>query len=112
LAAPRLATGLWVQAQLRTCDLAAIPAMVRHRGDPEAGSVIVVHNRLGLGAIAFTRVTLEGGGAGWLRATGPAPVAESETEAYIARAIDRDPDTWVIEIEDKDGRFALDAPVV
>ncbi len=112
LSAPRLATELWVQAQLRTCDLNAIPAVVRHRGDPELGAVILVHNRLAAGSTAFSRVTLESGDPGWLRATGETPVPDREVEAYIKRQIDRDPDTWVIEIEDRDGRFTLDAPIV
>ncbi|MSP82528.1 MAG: DUF1491 family protein [Alphaproteobacteria bacterium] len=110
--APRLNTWLWVQAQLRTCNFNAIPAVVRHRGDPDLGAVILVHNRLADGCVAFSRVTLESGGVGWLRATGDTPVSEADAESYIERQIARDSDTWVIEIEDRDGRFQLDAPIV
>ena len=89
-----------------------MPATVRHRGDPDVGAVILVHNRLRQGCVAYSRVSLESGGSGWLKATGDAPVGEADAESYIQRQIDRDPDTWVIEIEDRDGRFQLDAPVV
>jgi hypothetical protein len=39
-------------------------------------------------------------------------VAESAADAYLGRAIARDPDVWVLEVEDRDGRYQLDAPVV
>ncbi|MEX2649584.1 MAG: DUF1491 family protein, partial [Alphaproteobacteria bacterium] len=51
-------------------------------------------------------------GSAWLSARGPAPVAEAEADAYVRRALDYDPDAWVLEIEDRDGRYRLDAPLV
>ena len=38
---PRLKTALWVQAQVRRCDLELIPVVVARRGDPDAGSVLL-----------------------------------------------------------------------
>ena len=37
-----LNTGLWVMAQVRICDRAFIPATVVRRGDPDAGTVLLV----------------------------------------------------------------------
>ncbi|MGH7863753.1 MAG: DUF1491 family protein, partial [Candidatus Binataceae bacterium] len=89
-----------------------IPVVVVHRGDAESGAVIVKHNRLGAGCQVYAR-TVDGEGApAWLAVLGPAPVTEAEADAYVRRAIDRDPDAWVVEIEDKDGRYELDAKVV
>ena len=39
----------------------------------------------------------------WLRIKEGADLSLEETETYIVKSIARDPDIWVIEIEDKSG---------
>jgi hypothetical protein len=48
----------------------------------------------------------------WLKVKLPEPAGEAEAESYLAREAKRDPDLWVIEIEDRDGTYELDAPLV
>ncbi len=107
----RVKTGLWVQAQIRLCDIESIPVVVVHRGDADAGAVLLKMNRLGDGCEVLTRFRGLDGEQGWLRGTGPDPVAEPEADDYIQRQIDRDPDVWVVEIEDPRGRYPLDGPI-
>ncbi len=52
------------------------------------------------------------GTLGWLRATGPAMVAESDADAYIARQRQRDPDLWVVEIETAAPDTVLDDGII
>lgn len=109
----RLKTGLWVQAQLRICDLACLPAAVARRGDPDAGSLVLRLNRLDGTSELFVPATGETGERAWMRAgCGAGSLPDEKADAYIGRQIDRDPDVWVLEIEDAKGRYELDAPVL
>jgi hypothetical protein len=97
----RIKAGLWVQAALRLGDSASRPGMVVRRGDADAGGVLVVL-RARTELVILTRIADPDGGEAWLRATGAAPVAEAEADAYIARRLKSDPDLWVVEFEAPD----------
>jgi hypothetical protein len=107
-----LTTGLWVSAQVRLCDIAFIPAAIVRRGDPDGGTVLVKINRFEAGVTVYTEASSMDGGPAWSRGTGPAPVPEADADAYIARQVARDPDVWVLEIEDRKGQYKLDGKVL
>jgi hypothetical protein len=46
-----------------------------------------------------------------MKATGPAAVAETEADAYIERQRRRDPDLWVLEIENVSAETVIDARI-
>ena len=52
------------------------------------------------------------GKLGWLEALDGRLVPETEANAYIARQTERDPDLWVVEIEDKLGRHWVDGDIL
>ena len=83
-----------------------------HRGDSDASAVLLKINRLAEGCVVLTRFRGLDGEPGWLRGTGPEPVDEPEADDYVSRQIDRDPDVWVIEIEDPKGLYRLDGPIL
>ncbi len=102
---PRLRAGIWVSAYLARLAQAAIPAFVVHRGDDTAGAVLVVVATLDGRAVARQRsFDLMSGARTWVTLV-------EGTEAEVAEAVARqrrfDPDLWVIEVEDRQGRSLL-----
>ena len=102
----RLASGVWVSAYLTRLRLADIPAYVTAKGDATAGAVVVKVALLDGTARAWARRSdLMTGARAWIvLAEGP----EAEVDALVARTRGRDPDLWVIELEDRQGRTLLD----
>ena len=108
---PRLKAEIWVKALIRRCEVAGAQAMVVRRGDGNAGVVLVKVNRLDRTASVFSPARAGDGALIWMQATGPAPVPEADADAYIERQRKFDPDFWVVEIEDREGRHFLQEPV-
>lgn len=109
--APRLKAEIWVKALIRRCEVAGAQAMVVRRGDANAGVVLVKVNRLDRTASVFAPVRAGDGSLVWMQATGEGPVTEADADAYIEKQRKFDPDLWVVEIEDRQGRHFLQEPV-
>ena len=100
-----MASGVWVSAYLNRLRLAEIPAYVTAKGDATAGAVVVKVALLDGTARAFERRSdLMTGARAWILL---AEGAEAEVDALLARTRARDPDLWVIELEDWQGRTLL-----
>lgn len=109
----RLKTDLWATALIRRWNgHPDVVATLVRRGDNDAGTVLLKIARLDGTASVLSQTTTSMGARAWMRGTGVAPVADAEAEAYIQRQRKRDPDLWVIEIEDRRGQFAPDEPVI
>ena len=108
----RLKSGIWVKALIRRCDLAAIGVAVVARGDADAGAVLLKLNGRDGGCSVLSQTRKPDGTLVWMRATGAAPVPETEADAYIARQRGRDPDLWVVEIEAASPDAVLDGPIL
>ncbi|WP_305969188.1 MULTISPECIES: DUF1491 family protein [unclassified Mameliella] len=106
----RLTARFWVDAYLARLRLMDIPAFVTAHGDDTAGAVLVKLNTLDGRARAFTRgFDLASGDRKWTDLTsGP----ETEVDETITRQRRFDPDLWVIEVEDRQGRHLLDDPAL
>ena len=104
----RLTAEFWVRAYLNRLRLAAIPAFITSRGDATAGAVVVKLSTLDGRAQAFQRsFDLMTGERRWMTL---AEGDDAEVDAALARQRSFDPDLWVIEVEDRQGRHLLDQP--
>lgn len=101
----RLTAEFWVQAYLRRLSLMTIPAFVVCRGDNTAGAIYVKVNTLDGKAAAFQRSYDASGDRIWVSLIeGP----DADVEASLKRQREFDPDIWIVEVEDRDGRSLLD----
>ena len=104
----RLTADLWVSAYLARLRLTEIPAFVVKRGDATAGAVLVKLNTLDGQACCYQRsFDLQTGERRWMVLT---EGAEADVDATVTRQCGFDPDLWVIEVEDKQGRHLLGEP--
>ncbi len=102
----RLTAEFWVQAYLRRLQLSDIPAFVTKRGDATAGAVLVKLNTLDGNASVWQRsFNLMSGERAWVVLI---DAAETDVDSAISKKNGFDPDIWVIEVEDRDGRHLLD----
>jgi len=104
----RLTADFWVRAYLTRLRLADIPVFITAKGDKTAGAVLVKLNTLDGQARAYQRsFDLMTGQRAWI------VLAEGDdavVEAALAKQRSFDPDLWVIEVEDREGRHLLDEP--
>jgi hypothetical protein len=107
----RLPTEFWVQAQLRRCAAAGTGAYLIRRGDRERGSVIVrLVERDGVRIL--TQIRDIDGKLAWMGVKEGAVLPPDEADAYVARAVNRDSDVWVIEIETRPGENPFAGEIV
>jgi hypothetical protein len=99
----RLPTELWMQAHLRRCMAEAVPVYVLRKGDPHGGMLLLKLNKGESGCRVLSQTRDVDGARAWIAALSGESVAEEEADAYIARAVDRDPDLWVVEIVHAEG---------
>jgi len=106
----RLPTELWVMGHIRAADTQGVSMMVLRKGDRSRGTVLLKLNRLDGRFTVLSQARREER-LGWSRATGPDPVDEATADACIARQLKYDPDLWVVEVEDRQGRHWFEGTV-
>ncbi|WP_295311559.1 DUF1491 family protein [Roseobacter sp.] len=104
----RLTARFWVDAYLMRLRGADVPAFVVAHGDDTGGAVLVKLNTLDGQARLFQRsFDLMSGDRVWaVLSEGP----EADVDEAVTRQRGFDPDLWVIEVEDRQGRHMLDEP--
>ena len=101
----RLTARFWVDAYLAQLRVYDIPAFVVAHGDDTGGAVLVKLATLDGNAQLFQKsFDLISGERTWVEMTSG---QEQEVDASISRQRSFDPDLWVIEVEDRQGRHLL-----
>lgn len=101
MAEARVKAGLWVSMALRMGNASGRYGVVLHKGDPDAGGILVVL-RSPAGLSVLSQVRAGDGEAAWMRGTGPGPVDQEAADAYVARQRKYNSDLWVLEFETTD----------
>ena len=109
--APRLKAGIFVRALLRRTEVAGASAFIVRKGAEEAGAVILVVSRLDGTCLLLNQARDGHGNLVWARPLGDW-VEETKARAWLDRQVKFDPDLWIVEIEDREGRAFVDEPIV
>jgi hypothetical protein len=110
----RLKTALWVAAYLRRCQVEGAFGVVRRRGAEEAGAVFVRIDRIDGTSDLFGPApqsefdATSGADRAFTPCLKERPAPDAAVEAFLAREIKFDPDVWIVEVEDREGRNFLD----
>ncbi|GAB5470350.1 MAG: DUF1491 family protein [Rhodospirillales bacterium] len=98
----RLPTHLWVMAVVRQENAAGRPVMVLRKGERSGGGLLVKINLLNGSFLVLAQQRDLEGRLGWMAALKGECESESQVDDYIDRAVKRDPDLWVVEVEDRE----------
>lgn len=99
----RLPTKLLVGAQIRQAATQGITITVIRSGDPNSGMIILKINRMDGQAEVLLQMRQDEELV-WAPAGAAGAIPESEADALLERQLRYDPDVWLLEIEDKQGR--------
>lgn len=100
----RLKTTIWAPALIRRAETAGAFASVLYKGDPDAGAALVKVRTLNGEAVLYRPMQDMTGKRIWLP---KGPMDEDAIDDDISKRVGTDPDLWVIEIEDRQGRHFL-----
>ncbi|MBM6592407.1 DUF1491 family protein [Microvirga pudoricolor] len=106
----RLRSDFWVSAYLRRCGVEGVEAALRRRGAAEAGAIFVKVDRLdGTASLYGPAPQSLVDDSGERRFT---PVLQDvmplDVEDKVRRETSFDPDLWLVEVDDRQGRHFLD----
>jgi hypothetical protein len=111
----RIKSGIFVAAYIRRVQVEGSFAVLRHRGAEDAGAIFVKVDRLDGTAALYgpapqSLITEDDGIRRFVRLT-PEGATPLDAETKMQREFRFDPDLWVIESEDRQGRHFLDMAV-
>ncbi len=108
---PRLKAGIFVSALIRRVQVAGACAFVLRSGSQEAGAIILKVARLDGTVLVLNQVRGAKGELAWAQALG-GWTDEARAAQWCDKQVSFDPDVWIVEIEDREGRAFVDEPII
>jgi hypothetical protein len=110
-ATPRLKAGIFVRALLRRAQVQGASAFVVRSGAEDAGAIILVVAKLDRTVLVLNQVRDAKGELAWAQPLG-GWTDEARAAGWCDRQVKFDPDLWIVEIEDREGRAFVDEPIM
>jgi hypothetical protein len=108
----RLRADIWVSAYLRRCAVEGASAVLRKRGAAAAGAIFVqidcLDGRVALFGPAPQSLMDDGGERRWTRVHAHDWIDPLTALERLKREMKFDPDLWIVDVEDQQGRNFLD----
>lgn len=107
----RIKSEIWAKAYIRLCYVNGAPAVIARRGQGDGGAIFIKINKLDGQALIYgpapAGLDASSTERRWSLCCGEGDVSEGDADTYLQRQVEFDPDLWVIEVEDRDGRHFL-----
>lgn len=107
----RLKTGIYAAAYIRRCEASGAFAAILHHGDDDAGMILIRIFQDRDRVFLYVQSRDDAGNPAWRR-LGDGAMPEAQADRLTAEQRRFDPDLWVIEVDDRQGRHFLDEPVI
>lgn len=116
VAMPRIISELWVHALIRDCHSKGMMAFQLQRGDKERGGIVIkISNTKGQAYMLEQSMDFDGNKI-WRMTPkdgllSDPQMSEREIDEKIQKAKNRDPDLWILEVEDPGGDYQHMEPI-
>lgn len=101
--APRTPTHIWLEAKIRELSAQGVGVYVTHKGEKMSGLVLLKLRASREECKLLTQQrNFDSGVMEWVNVFADDIIDEKKADDYIGRSIQRDPDLWVLEIEDNE----------
>jgi hypothetical protein len=111
IATPRLKAGIFVRALVRRAEVEGAAAFIVRKGNEEAGAVFIKVSRLDGTCLVLNQARAGDGELVWSRPLGDW-TEDVRAQAWLDKQIKFDPDLWIVEIEDRQGRAFVEEKIV
>ena len=99
----RTPTHIWLDAKVRELSTQGVGVYITHKGEKMSGLVLLKLTATAQECKLLTQQrNFETGVLEWVNVFEDEVMEEKRADEYITRSVNRDPDQWVVEVEDKE----------